>query len=346
MKIKEIKPLGWRYSALLVVSMVVIAAAFMLSSSAKAQEGSFTKADGTFSNSAERGWFWQYWYEMQKEEELKRQQEREELAEEAPEKLEVEPPCESPETWEPSCGFVEPATDYEWSQQQRVALMQAAVMEPNNPEKVRAYQEMVAWAVDKAMTMTNMWEWNMAQHQDLNPYMTRPAAAFALRALASAKTNEQIDIMTQIREQGGFLMWFSRKECEACGIQAPAVQGLGRWADLPVYEASLSGGCHAGFEGEFCQQGERIQEAAKTLNVAYVPDVWLYLKNEDAWIRVSSGMEAQSTIMERMKMFFTGVVQAAAKGIVAAKDQHAPIDFDFSPQTMSKGMLSEGVRND
>lgn len=310
---------------------------------AEQQEPVYTNQGGVEARTPEKGWFWQYWFQMQQEEkeriraELAAQKEREQAQ---PEEEEEKDPCVEADTWTASCGFIDPGLDYDFSQEQRKELLQAAVMAPNDANKVKELQRFNSWAVSKAVTMMKMWQWNMVQDQELNPNITAPIATFALQAMSDVRSRERVDVVRQIREGGGFLMYFTRKECEACAIQAPAIRGLSRWIDLPVYEANLSGGCHNGFEGEYCQEGEHIIEAARHLNVAMVPDLWLYLKEQDMWMRVSSGLEAQDTIAERIKLFFQGVVGAVAKGMSQAEGQPAPVDFDFSQEELMGGAIS------
>jgi len=337
-----------RFLMVLVLSFICSLSAVV---HAEEPDSNYSNSRGERASTPEKGWFWQYWYQMQEEQKRIKEElsKRGELAEADEDEKD---PCQNKDTWSSDCGFVDPGLDYEWSQIQKDALLRAAVMDPNDATKVHSLQKFNAWAVNKAVTMMKMWQWNMIQDQDLNPNITAPIATFALQAMSDMRSKQRIDITRQISEQGGFLLFFSRKECEACGIQSPAIRGLGRWLDIPVYEGSLSGGCHEGFEGGFCQEGERIKEAARYLNVALVPDVWLYLKEQDMWLRVSSGMESQSTIASRIELFFQGVIEAIAKGMSAAEGQTAPVDFDFSREKLSRGAIStiedvvEGGRNE
>src|SRR5699024_3680979 len=130
--------------------------------------------------------------------------------------------CKEADTWTADCGFIDPGLDYDFSQKQRKEHVQSAVMAPNDPNKVKELQRFNSWAVSKAVTMMKMWQWNMVQNQELNPTLTAPVANFALQAMADVRSKGRVDVVRQIREGGGFLMFFTRKECPACGIQAPA----------------------------------------------------------------------------------------------------------------------------
>lgn len=119
------------------------------------------------SNPKECGWFWGHLDDDEEEEEQEKPPEV--IAEPREEPKEEEIDCTDPDEWEPSCGFVDPQGSFEFQAKQRDMLLNQAVMSPNNPETVERFQRYMRWAVDQAITMSRMWEWNQIQNQDLNP---------------------------------------------------------------------------------------------------------------------------------------------------------------------------------
>lgn len=310
-------------------------------------------AQGNIATTAEKGWFWQYWHELQAAQKAEAEKKKaKEAADKAREKAvaankkkpkEQRDPCVDADKWRADCGFIDPGTDFEFQTKQRKALHHAAAMNPNDAKTVRALQRYTAWAVKQSFTMMQMWEWNRIQEQDLNATMMNPTAQFALAAMSRWNGKQKIAVMDEIRRQGGFLVFFSRASCAACESAVSTVRGVAAQTRLPAYEASLDGQCHEGFEGEYCHTGDLVKESASRLGVKYVPDMWLYLPEQDQWIRVSSGMESVTTITSRIKTFFNGVLAAVASGVQKAQGQMAPVDFSSDPITRSRGALGVGV---
>jgi len=280
--------------------------------------------------SAECGWFWGFIQQLEEPDEDETPEEPAPIP--IPELGKAEEPaealCVDADSWEPGCGFVDPDGDFAFQAMQRDALLEQAVMHPNDPERVEGFQRYMRWAVSQAVVMSRMWEWNMLQDQELNPFAHSPVSAFGLRAATRARNDQRAEIMDEINRQGGFLVWFTRSECPYCHDMLPAIRELEKRTGLTVWNASLDAHCMEGFD-QFCRSGDAVLEGARHLGIEAVPDLWIHLPADDLWFRVSSGVEAATRIIARIDLFFGGVQRAAERGLQAASDGSAPpVDFD------------------
>lgn len=289
--------------------------------------------------SSEVGWFWGYMQEL-----LDQEKERLAALEEAPKPLNQNPDseqdCTKADEWSTECGFIHPGADFEFQAKQRDALLENAAMNSSKPEEVIKFQKYLSWAVDQAITMANVWEWNMTQNPELNPRLTIPVTGFGIRAATANRKAHQRSIVEEITAQEGFLVWFTRKSCEACALMVDPLERLERQTGIKIYAASLDNACHGKFE---CITGEEVIAAATVLNVSFTPDIWLHLPKDDNWFRVSAGIETDIQIIERLELFFGAIKHAAVQGLSSAMDSSLPaIDFSM-PEIPSKNLLGEGI---
>ena len=292
-------------------------------------------------NPRECGWFWGHLNDDDEEEEEPEEPPVEVPMIKAPEE---ELDCTDPDQWEPSCGFVDPEGSFEFQAKQRDMLLNQSVMNPNNPETVESFQRYMRWAVDQAITMSRMWEWNQIQNQDLNPLVHSPVSSFGLRAASRTRDGKRNAVMEEINDQEGFLVWFTRTSCQFCHDMQPVMKQLARRTGLTIYNAPLDGGCMPEFSNS-CDTSGRSVEAAGHLAVEAVPDLWLHLPQDDLWFRVSSGVEAAQRITSRIEVFFGAIQRAAEKGLEAVGDGRSP-PVDFSVPDMlerSSGGLGAGI---
>ncbi|CDG56034.1 conserved exported hypothetical protein [Halomonas sp. A3H3] len=295
-------------------------------------------------NPKECGWFWGHLDDDEEEKEEEQEKPPEVIAEPREETSEEDRDCTDPDEWEPSCGFVDPQGSFDFQAKQRDMLLNQAVMSPNNPETVERFQRYMRWAVDQAITMSRMWEWNQIQNQDLNPLVHSPVSSFGLRAASRAQDGKRNAVMEEINDQGGFLVWFTRSTCQFCHDMQPVMKQLGRRTGLTIYNAPLDNVCMSDFT-ETCDTTGRSVEAAGHLAIEAVPDLWLHLPQDDLWFRVSSGVEAAQRITSRIEVFFGAIQRAAEKGLNAVSDGAGPA-VDFSVPDMlerSSGGLGAGI---
>lgn len=279
---------------------------------------------------SERGWFWgqrKAWEAAQKKEQAKQQQQ-------AATKTKHQD-CTKSDQWTVSCGFINPGHDYDFSQKQFNALTKQFAMNTSDPNKVLQYQRYIKWAVNQAVAAAKTGEWNMIQHQGLNPFISNPVSTFGIRAATLELASHKRDVFEDIKDQGGMLVLFSRSDCEFCHKAKAPLQALSRKTGIPLYDAAIDDACLPGFDKAHCYIGPTIVKAAQHLSVAIVPDLWLYMPADSAWIRISSGLETTDIIMSRILLFFGAAKRAAMKGLVRASGSVQPA-VDFSTPTLNE----------
>lgn len=291
----------------------------------------------------ERGWFWGFFESLHEALEEEEEQTPPASPPETPEKEPQEQDCTDPEQWTVECGFVDPKGDFAFQSAQQKELLNHATMNPNDPQAVEGFQRYMKWAINQSITMARVWKWNMLQNQDLNPRSHTPVSAFGLRAAMRVEDAYRDSVIAEIRDQGGFLVWFTRSTCPYCHDMRETMLRIGRNTQLEIWNASLDGECMEGFE-ELCRFGKPVIEAARRLNIASVPDLWLYLPQDDVWFRISSGIESVETITARLELFFGAVRRAALKGLENGKNGSPSVDFSV-PDILerSKGGHGYGV---
>lgn len=289
----------------------------------------------------EKGWFWG---EREKwEAEQKKLKEAKEKAKQAEAEKPKEKNCKDPKQWDVTCGFVLPERDFDFSQLQYAELTKQLAMYPDDAEKVKQYQKFVSWAVGQAVLAAKTAEWNIQQNQDMNPFINNPVSMFGMRAAGAAAAKRDNSIVSDIRDQGGVLVFFSRSDCDYCHEELPILNILSKDTGLPLYNASLDENCLEGFTSDFCYTGLAVQDSARNLGVAIVPDVWLFLPEDKGWIRVSSGVETLDVIKSRIITFFTAAKRAAEKGMARAANSPQPaVDFS-SPDIYERAKQAVGI---
>lgn len=301
-----------------------------------------TGSQVVLASTPERGWWWGIIEQLLEQEESKPEDEekRETI-------LPVEPPqaaeqdCTDPEQWTVECGFTDPEGDFAFQSAQQEALLNHATMNPGDPQAVEGFQRYMRWAINQSITLARVWEWNMVQNQELNPRIHSPVSAFGLRAAAQVEQEHQQGVLAEIKEQGGFLVWFTRASCPYCHDMRETVLRIARTADLEAWNAALDGQCMEGFES-LCRHGDQVIAAAQHLNVGAVPDLWLHLPQDDVWIRISSGIESVNTVVARMELFFGAVRRAAAEGIEGGQGVSPAVDFSI-PKALERSRSGAGV---
>lgn len=261
----------------------------------------------------ECGW----WFQLPDTED-KPAEEKEDDEQEKPPQIIVMPDpaerCKNLDSWSKDCGFVNPNKDFDFQSKQREALLNWAVMEPENPQSVYSFQKYTQWMVNQAMLMSRMWEWNMVQHPELDPNVARPVAHFALSWFADAELNYRKSVWDSVIAQGGMIIWFTRSDCQYCHNMLYVMKEVEKTTNIPVWNASLDTECMPGFENR-CLTISESELPASILQVNVVPSVFLHLSDMSTWIRVSTGAESASTIQNRITVFFESVKSAVAKGM-------------------------------
>lgn len=234
--------------------------------------------------------------------------------------------CKAPETWQRDCGWVDPGTNYAFMKRQEEELAQQMVMTSNSQWAVKQYQKFVLWAVDRVGEVASTWSFNAVQDQELNPALRNVTSRQGLRWASSKAPMERAAFFDMIKEDGGFLVYWSKSDCFYCKKMTRVIQLVSKESGLEVWNASLDGKCEDAFKDR-CMTAPATLDPAAMLGVRIVPDLMLYMPKEKAWLRVGSGVEAAESILSRMKLYASGVRSAAITGTKNALPGQANTDF-------------------
>lgn len=287
-------------------------------------------------NRPERGWFF---FEGKPKPEGPKD---EPVVETKPLPKELPPPpkeekCKRKETWSAECGFVNPGTDFDFQAKQRDALLERMVVSNNDPKAVEAFQYYMRWVLERVSEVTNLWYYNMVQNPDLDPSVRQPISAMGLRLMTDVQSGKEEEIAKLLRDEGAFLVYFSRSDCIFCHEMSPLIKDLGKKLDIPVRNAALDDKCMPGLE-EGCVVNTTT--AGQALQVATVPTVFLYVP-ERTWIRIATGVTDARSMHERAMQFFLAYRTALLKGVTNGQAGRASVDFSGNDSFM--GGATKGV---
>ena len=247
--------------------------------------------------------------------------------------------CQVAATWTPDCGFINPGRDFDFQSKERDALMQNMVMSNNDPKAVEQFQYYMKWMMSRAVEVTNLWQYNMVQNPDLDPNVKAPVSTFGLRLMTEVQSNHEKDIFNAIKEEEGMLVYFSRTDCDYCHGMAGTVQQIAQKTGLPVWDASLDGACLSEFSAK-CKTAPDTLQPAQLLQVTTVPTLFLFVA-PNTWIRLSTGVNDEASIMGRMVDFFGAYRNALLKGVHNGVNGRASVDFsDTAPSGTASGVAA------
>lgn len=286
----------------------------------------------TLKENAERGWFF---YEREKQ-----LSNKEDLAVPQPEDAKGPPTqeelCSKKETWTTDCGFVDPGKDFEFQAKQRDALLQAMSMSKNDPQAVEKFQYYMKWLMERSIEVANLWQYNLVQNPELDANVKAPISTFGLKLMTEVRDDREESILAALKEEGAFLLYFSRYDCPFCHAMTSTIQSLESRTGLEIWNATLDGKCMPTFE-ERCKVGERAVAVAQALQVAIVPTLFLYVpgakSEEDTWIRIATGVTDMNTMRGRVVSFFSAYRTALLKGVANGSPGRAPVDFSENTAT-------------
>jgi conjugal transfer pilus assembly protein TraF len=234
--------------------------------------------------------------------------------------------CKLKDSWEPSCGFVDPGNDFDFQAKERDILLQQMSLQPDKPEAVEGAQRYMKWVVTKASMAANMWYFNMVQHPDLDPTVQNPISEIGIALASRVNKANQVEIFDLIRNEGGVLFYFSRDDCDYCHEQAPYTRRVARMMGLQLINVPLDGKCLPGFEGDNCGSNITNQQVAP-LNVAVVPALYLYVP-DNTWIRLGTGVVTDTTIIANTVNFFSAYRSAVLNGLDNSDGVRPSVTFD------------------
>lgn len=279
----------------------------------------------TLQQKAERGWF--FYEDPVKPKEPKLQKPKPEDEAKTAKEKPPEEQCKTPETWTAKCGFINPGTNFEFQAKQRDALLENMTMSQNDPKAVEAFQFYMKWVMGRASEVANLWYYNMVQNPDLDASASQPVSSFGLRLMTDVKKGHAQEIFKALKDDEGMLVYFTRSDCQFCHSMAPNVRSISEQTGLPLWNAALDDGCIPGFESK-CLSGAAVQKPAQALQVSIVPTLFLHVP-PSTWIRLSTGVTDEASILARTVSFFAAYRTALLKGVDNGDALKPSVDFSF-----------------
>lgn len=274
---------------------------------------------------AERGWF--FYEDPVKPKEPKPEKAKPDDLAKDDKKKPPEEECKTPETWTAKCGFINPGKNFEFQAKQRDALLENMTMSQNDPKAVEAFQFYMKWVMGRASEVANLWYYNMVQNPELDASASQPVSSFGLRLMTDVKKGKAKEIFKALKDDDAMLVYFTRSDCQFCHAMAPNVRDVARETGLPIWNAALDDACIPGFERQ-CRVGAAVQKPAEALQVTIVPTLFLHVP-PNTWIRISTGVTDQASILARTVSFFSAYRTALLKGVNNADGAKPSVDFSF-----------------
>lgn len=246
---------------------------------------------------------------------------KKELTKEEKEKL-----CKVKDTWEKTCGFIDPGDDFEFQAKQRDILLQMMSLTPDNPDAVEQAQRYMKWVVGRASMAANMWYFNMVQNPELDPTVKNPISEVGIALATRITQASQYEYFRLIKEEGGILFYFSRSDCAYCFDQAPYAARVAHTMGLDIINIPLDGKCLPDFTGLACGDNVKPEQAA-VLDVKIVPALYLYVPS-NTWIRLGTGVMTDQTILANTVNFFSAYRAAMLQGLDNSKGARPSVTFD------------------
>lgn len=243
--------------------------------------------------------------------------------------LTAEEKCKRKDLWTSDCGFTDPGEDFEFQSKQRDELLQQAVMKSSSPKAVEAAQRYMKFILDRSTQMANIWMFNKVQNPELDADAVQPISTIGSMLMSKRNYKASKTVIEAFKEEGAFLVYFSKTECAECKTQLPILKRFSEDYGLPVYVASLGSDCPAGVEPNRCYTAPQTIEPAKALAVTIVPTVFLYM--DDNWIRISNGLATADTLRDRVVKFGDGIRSAMLKGLESDIPGRPAVDFSSNP---------------
>ncbi len=240
---------------------------------------------------------------------------------------EEEPKCSSASSWDESCGFVDPGEDFDFQAKQRDVFLKGLVMKSHSPKAVENMQRYMKWVVAKAIEASKIWEFNLVQKPELSASVQKPVVQMGMNLALTLEENSENAVLNNIKQSGGFFVWFTRTDCAFCHRQAVVIHNLMESEGYPMWNASLDGQCMKGFDETNCMVAPETIEPASLLGIKIVPSLFLYLPETKTWIRVANGLEPKSVIRSRVKNFFLAVRSAIVNEVSNGEGTIPSVDF-------------------
>lgn len=297
---------------------------------------------GTYTWKGTRGKYFCIQEEPETPEELPPEQQQK-----SAQKPEEEVDCEDPEQWSSQCGFVNPDTlppeeAFAFQSRQRDTLLQNMAVRPNSMDSVVNAQKYMNWVINKAMLLSEMYNYSAVQNPDLDPNTMHSSASFAQKLIAARDLDNKKMFWTALKSWESELVLFTRASCDFCEEQGRTMRNFVLESEIPLVEVALEE-CVISYASE-CITGETAQLTAQKFNVETVPTTMVFVPDKGGdtpadglWMRVSNGFSSGATIRNRLYTYLNAWYSAAAKGV---DDAMKSPDF-LNTQSMSRQDMYE-----
>jgi conjugal transfer pilus assembly protein TraF len=209
----------------------------------------------------------------------------------------------------------------------------------NDLKAVEAFQYYMRYVIERTSEVTNNWWYNMTQNPDLDPNVSNPISTFGIRLMTEVKQGQEREIYDLIRAEGGFLVYFTRSDCNFCHQMASSVQKLAKRTGLVVRNAALDNKCLAEF-AEGCLTAPATLGPAEALKVATVPTVFLYIP-KNTWLRIATGVVDLDSMAVRTTQFFAAYRAALVNGTENGTKGRPSVDFSGTEKSGASTGLAD-----
>ncbi len=249
-------------------------------------------------------------------------------------------PCTDPKKWTVACGFIDPTTHglssdeaFAFEQKQYKGLMRNYALYPNNVDAVYSFQKFNMWVLNQAMTAAYTWQYNLAQHPDVNPNVQVPVSQFGMQLIKNIEQDSEKEFWETLSKTAFFVL-ITRTNNKLCQGQGTIMHLLERETGMTVWNFSIDDNHLPGFNHymNYPKLPKSKQEnIARYIKMDWLPTIYLYLKpvqenDMGHWIRVTAGITTLDEIKERTIHF----VEAYKHAIVEGVGESRKIQPDFS----------------
>lgn len=236
--------------------------------------------------------------------------------------------CQQPITWNPTCGFIDPTAlnlsseaAYQFEQREYKGLMHQYALYPNDATAVYRFQQFNHWVVNQAMTAAYAWQYNLAQHPDVDANADVPLSQFSEQVLRHLEDQSEQGFWQSLAKSA-FFVFASKSDDPSCLQQSPLLRLLEKETQVAVWDFSMDKNQlpDATRVIHYPDLPLRQRKAIATqLQLDWLPTLYLYLKPlkksmSGQWIRVTNGLTALSEIKIRTLNFVTAYRHAMIKG--------------------------------
>lgn len=248
--------------------------------------------------------------------------------------------CQDPKKWTVECGFIDPTTHnlssdqaFAFEQKQYKGLMRNYALYPNNLDAVYNFQKFNMWVLNQAMTAAYTWQYNLAQHPDIDANIQVPVSQFGMQLIKNIEQDSEKDFWKTLAKTAFFVL-VTRTDNKFCQGQGTIMHLLERETGMTVWNFSVDDKHLSGFDHymNYSKLPKAKQETiARYLKMDWLPTIYLYMKpiqenDTGHWIRVTSGITTLDEIKERTIHF----VEAYKHAIIEGVGENQKIRPDFS----------------